>query len=317
MKTTKRSAIRRVSPRSAAIAPAVNGPTREVPFYFVDVFTDTPLAGNPLAVVADCEFLDDATMRRIAREFNQSETTFVLPPTRAEATWRLRCFTPTGFEAFGAGHNALGAWWWIAHAGRVALKDGQSRFLQELGDRVLPVEVIATRGQPLEIIMTQTEPEFGAILSHEGELASSLGLDQADFGRLPKQVVSTGAPHLLVHLRNRAAIDRAKPDVARLATLIRSVGGQGCYLFGLDPLIARFFNPVAGIPEDPATGSAAGPLAAFLIANKVIEAGTIVVEQGHALERLSRIEVRVQGDRVEIAGRCVVTARGTLTVTVD
>jgi len=291
--------------------------SRELPFYFVDVFTDTPLAGNPLAVVADCEFLDDATMKRIAREFNQSETTFVLPPTQAGATWRLRCFTPTGFEAFGAGHNALGAWWWIAHAGRVPLADGWNRFHQELGDRVLPVEVIASDGQPREIVMTQTAPEFGAILSDEAGLAAALGLNAADFGPLSKQVVSTGAPHLLVHLRDRGAIDRAKPDVARLATLVRSAGGQGCYLFTLDPLIARFFNPVAGIPEDPATGSAAGPLAAFLIANKMVDAGTVIVEQGHRLDRPSRIEVRVYADRVEIVGRCVVAARGSLTVMTD
>ena len=118
----------------------------------------------------------------------------------------------------------------------------------------------------------------------------------------------------MVQLSDREAIDRAKPEVARLASLVRSVGGQGCYLFTLDPLIGRFFNPVAGISEDPATGSAAGPLAAFLIANKVVEAGTVIVEQGHGLGRPSRIEVRVQSGTVEIAGRCVVTARGFLTI---
>jgi trans-2,3-dihydro-3-hydroxyanthranilate isomerase len=295
----------------------MNRRAMEVPFYFIDVFTETPLTGNPLAVVADCESLDDATMKRIAREFNQSETTFVLPPTRSEATWRLRCFTPTGFEAFGAGHNALGAWWWIAHAGRVPLEEGRNKFHQELGERVLPVEVIASEGQPREIVMTQTAPQFGAIVDDEAGLAAALGLDETDFGPLPKQVVSTGAPHLLVQLRDRAAIDRAKTEVGRLAALVRSAGGQGCYLFSLDPLIARFFNPVAGIPEDPATGSAAGPLAAFLIANKVIDTETVVVEQGHALDRPSRIEVRVRGDRVEIVGKCVVTAHGYITVATD
>jgi PhzF family phenazine biosynthesis protein len=130
-------------------------------------------------------------------------------------------------------------------------------------------------------------------------------------------VVSTGAAHLLVHLRDRTAVDRAKPDVARLAALVRSAGGQGCYLFTLNPLIARFFNPVAGIPEDPATGSAAGPLAAFLIANRVIDAETVIVEQGHGLDRPSRIEVRVRGDNVETVGTCVVTASGSLTVAID
>jgi PhzF family phenazine biosynthesis protein len=241
----------------------------------------------------------------------------VLPPTRTGATWRLRCFTPTGFEGFGAGHNALGAWWWIAEAGRVPLRDGQNRFHQELGEGVLPVDVTASDSRPREIVMTQTAPEFGEILRDEGGLAAALGLDAADFGPLPKQVVSTGGPHLLVHLRDRAAIDRAKPDVARLTALVRSVGGQGCYLFTLNPLIARFFNPVAGIPEDPATGSAAGPLVAFLIANKVSGEGAVIIEQGHGLDRPSRIEVRVQGNTVEVVGRCVITARGSLTVSAD
>jgi PhzF family phenazine biosynthesis protein len=199
----------------------------------------------------------------------------------------------------------------------VKLEDGLNRFRQELGDRVLPVEIVASHGRPEEIVMTQTAPQFGAILMDEAGLAAALGLDVAEFGRLPKQVVSTGAPHLLVHLRDRAAIDRAKPDVERLPALVRSAGGQGCYLFTLDPLIARFFNPVAGIPEDPATGSAAGPLAAFLIANKVVDTETVIVEQGHGLDRPSRIEVRVRSDKVEVVGRCVVTARGSLTVMTD
>jgi trans-2,3-dihydro-3-hydroxyanthranilate isomerase len=85
--------------------------TQRQPYYFVDVFADEPLTGNPLSVVAEADGLDDQTMRRIAREFNQSETTFLLSPTRPEAHARLRSFTPSGAEVFGAGHNALGAWW--------------------------------------------------------------------------------------------------------------------------------------------------------------------------------------------------------------
>ena len=81
-----------------------------VPFCLVDVFAEEPLTGNPLAVVADAESLAEEVMRLVAREFNQSETTFVLPPRRDGATWRLRSFTPTGEEVVGAGHNALGAW---------------------------------------------------------------------------------------------------------------------------------------------------------------------------------------------------------------
>jgi trans-2,3-dihydro-3-hydroxyanthranilate isomerase len=106
---------------------------RSLPFFLVDVFADAPLTGNPLAVVADADDVDEDLMRAIAREFNQSETTFVLASTRQRVAWRLRSFTPVGVEVGGAGHNALGAWWWLAAAGRLALSDGANRFLP--GDR--------------------------------------------------------------------------------------------------------------------------------------------------------------------------------------
>lgn len=88
---------------------------------------EQPLTGNPLAVVADADAVDEQLMRAIAREFNQSDTTFLLAPTAQGATWRLRSFTPAGVEVGGAGHNALGAWWWLAAAGRLLLEDGGAR----------------------------------------------------------------------------------------------------------------------------------------------------------------------------------------------
>src|SRR5207247_9726912 len=108
---------------------------RELEFFIIDVFAREPLAGNPLALVPDADGLDDETMRRLGREFNQSETTFVLRPTRRDADWRLRFFTPDGTEVYGAGHNALGAWWWLAASGRLALGDPSTTFMQEIGDR--------------------------------------------------------------------------------------------------------------------------------------------------------------------------------------
>jgi Phenazine biosynthesis-like protein len=112
-----------------------------VPFYLVDVFAEVPLAGNPLALVTDAEGLDEPLLKRIAREFNQSETTFLLPPTDRAATWRLRSFTAAGVEVLGAGHNALGAWWWLADEG--GLPGG--RYAQQIGDQVLSVDVVTDR----------------------------------------------------------------------------------------------------------------------------------------------------------------------------
>src|SRR5215472_7856452 len=110
---------------------------QQLRFYVVDVFADAPLSGNPLALVVNAQDLEQERMQRIARELNQSETTFLLPPTDPQADWRLRSFTPTGAEVFGAGHNALGAWWWLAEAGRLALSGPRTVFQQELGERVL------------------------------------------------------------------------------------------------------------------------------------------------------------------------------------
>jgi hypothetical protein len=120
-------------------------------------------------------------MRLVAREFNQSETTFVLPPRRDGATWRLRSFTPTGEEVVGAGHNALGAWWWLATAGRVELdREGGAVVAQEIGDRVLPVEVLGRDGEPDAIAMEQAPPDFLGTVADLGELAAALGLERAD-----------------------------------------------------------------------------------------------------------------------------------------
>jgi trans-2,3-dihydro-3-hydroxyanthranilate isomerase len=294
-----------------------------VPFVLVDVFADAPLTGNPLAVVADAERLPEPVMQAIAREFNQSETTFVLPPTRPEATWRLRSFSPAGAEVVGPGHNSLGAWWWLATTGRVELDaEGGAAVVQELGGRLLRVRVSGRDGRPEAIVIEQAAPQFGQTLTDRGELVAALGLSEADLVEdVAAQVVSTGAAHLLVPVRDRPAVDRAAPDVRRLAAALASVGGQGCYVYCLDPVdptavaYARFFNPTVGIPEDPATGSAAGPLASRLVAEDVVPDGSaVVVEQGHAMGRPSRIRVEVRGDQVRIGGAAVVVAQGTLTL---
>ena len=290
-----------------------------LPFFFVDVFASRPLEGNPLAVVPDADGLDEPLMEAIAREFNQSETTFLMAPTRADADWRLRSFTPGGVEVGGAGHNALGAWWWLAAAGRIDLDDGTMAFAQEIGDRVLGVEVSAAGGRPESIAMDQEPPERGRRVDNVSELAVALGLTDGDLAPdLPTQVVSTGASHLLVQARDRSAVDGAVPDGQRLAAVLAGAGGEGCYVYSLDPLepgsaaYARFFNPTVGIAEDPATGTAAGPLAVHLIGHGIADEGSVVIEQGHLLGRPSRIELRVQGERVTISGTAIVAAEGTL-----
>jgi PhzF family phenazine biosynthesis protein len=291
-----------------------------LPFFLVDVFAEAPLTGNPLAVVADAIDVDEPVMKAIAREFNQSETTFVLPPTDVRAVWQLRSFTPAGVEVGGAGHNALGAWWWLAASGRLPLTADETHAVQQIADRVLPLRVISEGGRPRTIVMEQGPPEAGRSIGTLEDLAASLGLSTSDLSTdVPAQVLSTGAGHLLVQAVDRAAVDRAAPDSARLARELRDVGGEGCYLYSLDPVeptstaYARFFNPTVGIVEDPATGTAAGPLACHLVAHGVVDDGSkVLIEQGHLIGRPSLIEIGVQGRRVTIAGACVIAAEGVL-----
>lgn len=298
---------------------------QNVRFYMVDVFAREPLSGNPLALVVHAQDLIQKTMQRIAREFNQSETTFLLPPTRAEADWRLRSFTPAGVEVFGAGHNALGAWWWLAEAGQLTLSGARTVFHQEIGPDVLQVEVVAEEEgehwRPAAIGMKQSAPAFGAIHHDQVQLAEALTLEADDLAvdGLPAQVVSTGAGHLLVPVRNRDAIMRARPDAHRLLQQLHAVDGLGCYLFSLDPVDStaiahtRFFNPTEGIGEDPATGTAAGPLACYLAKyGKIATEATVLIEQGYAQDRPSHIEVRLNGDNVRIYGAGVTVAEGML-----
>lgn len=296
--------------------------TIRVPFHFVDVFASQPLTGNPLPLVPDADALDQAQMRAVAREFNQSETTFLLRPSLPGATVRLRSFTPAGAEVGGAGHNALGAWVWLEAVGRISADQPDGVLAQEIAGRVLPVEVIRRPGKPAEVWLDQAPPRFGATVGDRSGLAACLGLTEQDLiAGEPAQVVSTGAAHLLVPARDRTAVDRAVPDVARLAALLQRAGGEGCYLYSPDPVgagavaYARFFNPTMGIAEDPATGSAAGPLAARLAASgQIPRQATVVVEQGHALGRPSRIQVAVSAQRVRVGGSGLVVADGTLAI---
>ena len=290
-------------------------------FYLMDVFTHRAFSGNPLAIVADADGLDTGLMRRIAGEFNQTETTFLLRPKAEGAQWALRSFTAIGTEVFGVGHNALGAWWWLASSGRLTLDAPTRTFAQEIDGRVLPVEIRSEHGRVVSVGMAQADPVFGAVVGNISPLASALDLGDVELavGRLQAQVVSTGVPHLLVPVRDQGALGRARPRDETLAAYLRSVGAQGCYLFCLDPLDpdapahTRFFGPNVGIAEDPATGSAAGPLAAYLVEHKLAgERRPVRIEQGHAMGRPSRIEVRVSGGGVRVCGTAVQVLEGRL-----
>jgi trans-2,3-dihydro-3-hydroxyanthranilate isomerase len=172
------------------------------------------------------------------------------------------------------------------------------------------------------VVLTQSPPEFGNICEDLPGLAEALGLEEEDLTQLlPAQVVSTGAGHLLVPVRNRAPVIRAQPDPQRLAKILKAVGGEGCYLYCLDPVSpssaahARFFNPTMGIVEDTATGTAAGPLACQLVKHGIVKDGaTITIEQGYEIKRPSLLSVEVHDKVIRLAGRGVTVIEGTLRI---
>jgi trans-2,3-dihydro-3-hydroxyanthranilate isomerase len=276
------------------------------------VFTSTPLAGNGLAVIHDADGLDDATMLGVARETAQSETTFVQTATVDGADYRNRIFTMDEEIRF-AGHPSLGTAVAVARAQGIT----EARFLQETGAGVQPVEV-ELAGDVARASMLQEPAQFGDRVEAASVLGA-LGLGPADaHPELPVQPVSTGMRHLMVPVRDHVALKRARPHVARVEAIEAQTDTMVLYLFvpgvdGDDPVRARGFVAERGqVLEDPATGSAAGPLCAYLHEHTGSDATTIA--QGVELGRPSRLETAIVGDRVRVSGDCVVVLEGQLRV---
>jgi trans-2,3-dihydro-3-hydroxyanthranilate isomerase len=312
---------------------------RKYEFYQLDVFTDKAFAGNPLAVFPEGGALSAEEMQQIAREMNLSETVFVLPSEKALR--RLRIFTPTR-ELPLAGHPVVGTWNLLATLGVVPHQaQGAVTIQQELNLGILPVDIEYRDEKPFQVTMTQGEFEAGAIISDERDisrLAQGLGLDLADLSfsaGLPVQVVSTGIKALDIPVVSLDALSRCRINSSLLSEIYLSCGAIGCYAFTLlseppavagglnatdstdfPPLVhARFFAPDDNIPEDPATGSAAGSLAGYLVYHAAIDAKKFTIEQGDFMKRPSRIRAEVTGEKgnvekVRIGGQSIVVAKG-------
>lgn len=165
--------------------------------------------GNPLALVPDAEDLTVPQMQAIAREFNQSETTFLIRPHEYGVDWRLRSYTLAGVEVDGAGHNALGAWLWLADQGLTGDRPAVT-MRQRIGAEVLAVEILRAAGRPVRVVMDQGAPRFGKQVSDDERLTAALGLQPRHlWPDAVAQVVSTGVAHLLVPLATREAVDAA------------------------------------------------------------------------------------------------------------
>ena len=300
-----------------------------LPYLHYDVFTGQALAGNQLAVFPDGRDLDSGTMQRVAREMNFSESTFVLPAERDDTDARMRIFTPS-VEMPMAGHPTIGSTFALAQAGVIAPR--LERFVFGLNVGPVAVDLEWSDAQLRFAWMTQGRPEFGAS-ADRAPVAHALGLDVDDVrSELPVQQVSCGVPYLIVPLRDQAAVDRAATDHGALRRLQQATGVDlPLYLFApsvpgsriLDPgsrvLSCRMFAPGLGVLEDPGTGSAAGPLGAYLVRHGVVGSDgpwRIVIEQGVVMGRPSRIEVVITGSPeamvVKVGGEAVLVGRGEL-----
>ena len=275
----------------------------EAPYVVVDVFTDRPLEGNQLAVFTEAGGLTAEQMQRLACEVGFSESVFVVGPA-GDGGVPIRIFTPNSELPF-AGHPVLGCAFVIAETG-----DGDTLTLGT-GVGPIPVQLDREDGRVVFGRMEQAIPEWRPY-DRERELLAALGVERSG---LPVEGYPNGPLHVYVELPSEDAVAALTPDFTALAALGRDLGAN-CFAGSGGRWKTRMFGPGAGIYEDPATGSAAGPLAIHLARHGRIAFGDrIEIRQGAEIGRPSVLYARAEGsgdrvDRVEVGGSAVIVARG-------
>ncbi|MGB3555149.1 MAG: PhzF family phenazine biosynthesis protein [Jannaschia sp.] len=283
--------------------------TDTLPFHVWDVFTDTPFTGNPLAIVETDGSLMSAQMQIIARQFNLSETIFLMPPRDSANTARARIFFPTAEIPF-AGHPTIGAALFLAR------RNGHRDIVLEEEAGNVPVSI----ADGTATFTTPVLPKrHGGVL--EAELcAAALGLKPSDIGPHWPGAFAGGPAFAYIPVRDRATLSRAGPQEPAWSRLMAAADVDSAWLYDPD-FNARMFSPTAGIPEDPATGSACAILAAQLLANGALTDGKtrLSIRQGEDMGRLSRIgfEAEVAGNAIRairILGQAVPVAEGRIRI---
>lgn len=285
----------------------------------LDVFTAERYKGNPLAVVFTDSDLELSTYANIAKEFGYSETSFIYY-SKTDKALRVRSFTPTGFEVSGAGHNLLGAVCaalltdmeiFHEHEGEpfVIMKDEAIKLSIDHADKNLPFVGMLQRPAVIE---RSVDPKI---------IAEALALDSDEISieNLVPTVSKTEVAHLMVPVKNPEALNNSAPDKSLLIKIADENGFEGVYCFALltqDPQYVaqtRFFSPGIGIDEDPATGSAAGPLAGFLFQQKYIQQDTVYqFLQGVKINHPSAIRFEVKTEGIWITGSAIIVMEGTI-----
>ena len=280
----------------------------------LDVFSNQPFTGIQLGVFPDAAGIDERRMQQIANEMALPETTFVFPPEAPETDARVRIFTPTQ-ELPMAGSPTIGTVFALAGAGR--LRTGADKAVLGLG--IGPTTVGLEWDQNALRFAWMTQP-----------VAAAVGVQPCDLagGNLPVQVASSGVPFLYVPLRSRAAVDAASIERGRLCTLLRGLNLEELpvFVFSCQPadddatVYSRMFGPCIGIPEDPATGAASGPLGAYLLQHYAVSADNasrLLNLQGVRMGRPGRIYISLSSragvlEEVRVGGEAVVVGEGTV-----
>jgi trans-2,3-dihydro-3-hydroxyanthranilate isomerase len=296
-------------------------------YVHLDVFTDRRFEGNQLAVFPEPAGLAPETMQRIANEMAFSESTFILP-AEGSGDVRMRIFTPAD-ELPMAGHPTIGSTFALAALGRIA--KGRDRFVFELGVGPTPVDLEWSAEGLSFARMTQPNPSFGNVVRDRRALAAAIAVDESDLAAgLEIQMVSCGVPYLIVPLATRRAVDAVAVDRRALKRTLAEAGlpELGVYLFtlergaGAEMTYSRMLAPAFGIVEDPATGSASGPLGSYLLHHGAVpaeQAREILNLQGAAMGRPSRLHISIEHRdgaiaRVQVGGQSVLVGEGTLQV---
>jgi len=285
-------------------------------YYVLDVFTDRRFRGNQLSVVHIEDELTSEQYHAISREFGYSETSFV-HYSHGERAYKVRSFTPADFEVEGAGHNLLGAVCLALLKGWDIFKDQDGGPWVFIRDTKIYLDITDINGLPY-VGMKQRPAEV--VRSVPVELISEavgLTVDELLLNGWPASVVKTDVPHLMAPVRDLASLEKAVPTKSLLKELSAKYGFEGCYLFTTKNLSGeylaetRFFNPGMGIDEDPATGTAAGPLVGYLqLLGHIGKEQDFPILQGKYVEHPSVIRVRVADEGVWVSGSSVIVMEG-------
>jgi trans-2,3-dihydro-3-hydroxyanthranilate isomerase len=300
-----------------------------LPFYTLDVFTDEPFGGNPLGVFPDALHLSTPVMQRIAGEMNLSETVFLGAPETAQGSARVRIFTPR-LEIPFAGHPTVGTAIYLAGRLPESARRGETKLVLEENVGPVPVTVRFDNGRPSFAQLTTAQPSEHRPSPHSpAELAAMVGLGANEVcpdGFAP-EMVSCGLPYHIVPVRSVDAVRRAALDTSLWRRMLGDSWAHHVYLVAMDTegdaadVHVRMFAPGSGVPEDPATGSAAAALGGYLAARSGREHGTLswVAEQGIEMGRPSLLYIEVDRARgvttaIRVGGRAVEVSQGTMLV---